>query len=103
MSISVANTPFSQHPFRMKKLSAIGEKGCKIDLKRIQLGDLDLKVTEVCLGCTTFGPKNTESESHAILDRAFERCVNFIDSAKGYPVDSRVSTAETSSTIMEIG
>lgn len=45
-----------------------------------------LAVTPICLGTMTFGEQVNEADSHAILDRALERGVNFLDTAEMYPV-----------------
>ena len=49
-------------------------------------GGSELRVSEICLGSMTFGVQNTETEGHAQLDFAFDRGVNFIDTAEMYPV-----------------
>src|SRR6185369_6902673 len=54
----------------------------------VQLGRSDLAVTPICLGTMTFGEQVDEPTSHAILDRAVERGINFIDTAEMYPVPS---------------
>lgn len=56
------------------------------------LGTAGPEVSEVCLGTMTFGQQNTEQEGHAQLDYAFERGVNFIDTAELYSVPSRPET-----------
>lgn len=55
-------------------------------LKRVRLGDSSLQVSEACLGTMTFGQQNTEEEAHAQLAYAWERGVNFLDTAEIYPV-----------------
>lgn len=47
-----------------------------------KLGHSDLSVSAICLGTMTFGEQNGEAEAHAQLDLAFERGVNFIDTAE---------------------
>lgn len=49
-----------------------------------KLGRTGLKVSELCLGTMTFGWGADEPTSHAILDRAFEAGINFIDTADIY-------------------
>ncbi|WP_271271917.1 NADP(H)-dependent aldo-keto reductase [Aliamphritea hakodatensis] len=49
------------------------------------LGDSDLNVSRVCLGTMTYSQDNTEAEAFAQLDYAFERGVNFVDTAEIYP------------------
>lgn len=60
------------------------------DLRR--LGRTDLKVSPIALGSMTWGEQNTEAESHAQLDRAFGRGVNFVDAAEIYPIPPRAET-----------
>jgi aryl-alcohol dehydrogenase (NADP+) len=62
-----------------------------VQLKR--LGRTGLKVTEICMGTMTFGNQAPEGIAHAILDRALEAGVNFIDTADIYPVPGSVKTA----------
>lgn len=57
-----------------------------------KLGDSDLEVSDVCLGTMTFGEQNGEGEGHEQLDMAFDRGVNFIDTAEMYPVPARAET-----------
>ena len=46
-------------------------------------------VTPICLGTMTFGEQVDEPTAHAILDRALERGINFIDTAEMYSVPAR--------------
>ena len=62
-------------------------------MKTKNLGRTGLKVTELCLGTMTFGHQCDEKTSFAILDKAAERGVNFIDTADVYPVPPTVDTA----------
>ncbi len=57
-----------------------------------RLGSSDLEVSAVCLGTMTFGEQNSEAEARDQLDYAFERGVNFIDTAEMYPVPPRAET-----------
>jgi aryl-alcohol dehydrogenase-like predicted oxidoreductase len=57
-----------------------------------QLGNTDIKVSELCLGTMTFGEQNSESEAHAQLDRAMDAGINFIDTAEMYPVPPKAKT-----------
>ena len=61
-------------------------------MKLVQLGQSDLQVTPICLGTMTFGEQVAQPEAHAILDRALERGVNFIDTAEMYSVPPRAET-----------
>ncbi len=57
-----------------------------------KLGKTDLSVSAICLGSMTWGQQNTEVEGHAQLDYAFDRGVNFIDSAEIYSIPPRPET-----------
>ncbi|MGV3614407.1 MAG: aldo/keto reductase [Fimbriimonas sp.] len=48
------------------------------------LGRTGLKVSRLCLGTMNFGPKTTEADSFAIMDRALELGINFWDTADVY-------------------
>ena len=55
-------------------------------MQHVRLGSTGLKVSRLCLGTMTFGYQCDEPTSRAILDRAFEGGVTFIDTADAYPV-----------------
>ncbi|MCC5638979.1 NADP(H)-dependent aldo-keto reductase [Nostoc sp. CHAB 5844] len=57
-----------------------------------QLGESDLKVSEICLGTMTYGRQNNIEEAHQQLDYAIANGVNFIDAAEMYPVPPREET-----------
>jgi aryl-alcohol dehydrogenase-like predicted oxidoreductase len=61
-------------------------------MEHITLGRSNLRVTPICLGTMTFGEQVAEADAHAILDRAVERGINFIDTAEMYPVPARAPT-----------
>ena len=65
-----------------------------------QLGRAGPKVSAVCLGTMTFGEQNSEAEAYSQLDLAFERGVNFIDTAEMYPVPARQQTYGASESII---
>ena len=48
------------------------------------LGRTGLKVSRLCLGTMNFGPRTTEPDSFAIMDRALAVGINFFDSANVY-------------------
>jgi NDP-hexose 2,3-enoyl reductase len=48
------------------------------------LGRTGLKVSRLCLGTMNFGPKTTEPDSFAIMDRALDHKINFFDTANVY-------------------
>ena len=57
-----------------------------------QLGESDLKVSEICLGTMTYGQQNTIEEAHQQLGYAVAQGVNFIDTAEMYPVPTRAES-----------
>jgi len=50
------------------------------------LGSSGLKVSSLCMGTMTFGNQADKKTSFAMLDRAWEAGINFIDTADGYPL-----------------
>ena len=58
-----------------------------------RMGRTGLKVTEICLGTMTFGHQCDERTSFAILDKAADRGVTFLDTADVYPVPPSVETS----------
>jgi aryl-alcohol dehydrogenase-like predicted oxidoreductase len=69
-------------------------------MRKIQLGRSDLQVTPVCMGTMTFGEQVNEANAHAIMDRAVERGINFIDTAEMYAVPARKETYGATETII---
>ena len=61
-------------------------------MQTVRLGASDLVVSRVCLGTMTFGEQVDERDSFAILDRALERGINFLDTAEMYPVPPKGET-----------
>ncbi len=53
-------------------------------MKYVHLGRSGLKVSRFCLGTMNFGPETNEPDSFAIMDRALELGINFIDTANVY-------------------
>ena len=51
-----------------------------------RLGRHGLEVPSLCLGTMTFGLQTAEPESFAILDRAYEMGLTFLDTADAYPL-----------------
>lgn len=64
------------------------------------MGRTGLKVTEICLGTMTFGYQCDERTSFAILDKAADRGVTFLDTADVYPVPPSPETAGRSEEII---
>jgi aryl-alcohol dehydrogenase-like predicted oxidoreductase len=69
-------------------------------MQTVQLGQSDLRVTPICLGTMTFGEQVDEAGTHAILDRAVQRGINFIDTAEMYPVPPRAETFSLTETFI---
>jgi aryl-alcohol dehydrogenase-like predicted oxidoreductase len=63
-----------------------------IPMKKVRLGHSDLHVTPICLGTMTFGEQVNEADAHAIMDRAVERGIDFLDTAEMYAVLTRAET-----------
>jgi aryl-alcohol dehydrogenase-like predicted oxidoreductase len=69
-------------------------------MNTVPLGQSDLHVSPICLGTMTFGEQVDEPHAHAILDRAVERGVNFLDTAEMYAVPARAETYGATETII---
>lgn len=50
------------------------------------IGRSGLRVSPICMGTMSFGTWSDKSESFRILDAAYERGINFYDTAEVYPV-----------------
>jgi aryl-alcohol dehydrogenase-like predicted oxidoreductase len=62
-------------------------------MKTVRMGRTGLKVSEICLGTMTFGYQCDEKTSFAIMSKAAEQGVFFIDTADVYPVPPAPETA----------
>jgi aryl-alcohol dehydrogenase-like predicted oxidoreductase len=62
-------------------------------MKLRRLGRTGLKVSEICLGTMTFGHQCDEKTSFAIMDKAADKGVFFLDTADVYPVPPSPETA----------
>jgi aryl-alcohol dehydrogenase-like predicted oxidoreductase len=69
-------------------------------MQTVKLGQSDLRVTPICLGTMTFGEQVAERDAFAIMDRAVERGVNFLDTAEMYAVPARKETFGATETII---
>jgi aryl-alcohol dehydrogenase-like predicted oxidoreductase len=69
-------------------------------MESTELGGGGLRVSRICLGTMTFGEQVDEASAHAILDRALERGVDFIDTAEMYAVPPRRETFGATETII---
>ena len=47
-----------------------------------KLGNTDIDVSTICLGTMTWGEQNSEKEAFEQMDYAFEKNVNFWDTAE---------------------
>ena len=65
-----------------------------------RLGRTDLIVSRICLGSMTWGQQNTEADGHVQMDLAFERGVNFIDTAELYPIPPKAETQGRTETMI---
>ena len=61
-------------------------------MEHARLGRTGLQVSRLCLGTMTFGLQSDESAAIAILDRAAEGGIDFIDTSDAYPLGGDLST-----------
>ena len=47
-----------------------------------RLGNTNLNVSLICLGTMTWGEQNSEQEGYEQMDYAFEKGINFFDTAE---------------------
>jgi len=64
------------------------------------IGKSGLRVSPLCMGTMTFGSFCDKNTSFAIMERAYERGINFFDTAELYPVPPRSSWAGTTEEIV---
>ena len=64
-------------------------------MNHVRLGRTGLQVSQLCLGTMTFGNQCDEAASHAILDRALDAGISFIDTADLYPASGPELIGET--------
>ena len=69
-------------------------------MEHTTLGPQGPRVSRICLGTMTFGEQVSQADAHAILDRAMERDVTFIDTAEMYAVPARRETFGATETII---
>lgn len=69
-------------------------------MHKVLLGNSKLNVSIIGLGTMTFGEQVSEKNSFEILDRAFDRGINFIDTAEMYPVPACSDTYGRSEDIL---
>jgi aryl-alcohol dehydrogenase-like predicted oxidoreductase len=61
-------------------------------MEHVRLGRSGLQVSRLCLGTMTFGLQTDEPTAHAILDRAAEGGIDFLDTSDAYPLGGDLST-----------
>jgi len=61
-------------------------------MEHVRLGRTGLKVSRLCLGTMTFGLQSDEAAAVAIMDRAADGGVDFIDTADVYPLGGTLDT-----------
>lgn len=64
------------------------------------IGKTGLRVTPIGLGTMSFGSWSDEAEAFKIMDRAYERGINFFDTAELYPVPPRAEDVGVTETII---
>jgi 1-deoxyxylulose-5-phosphate synthase len=62
-------------------------------MQHARLGRTGLQVSRICLGTMTFGLQVEEDASRAILDKAADAGVTFLDTADVYPLGGDLTTA----------
>src|SRR5579871_2414216 len=60
-------------------------------MEPVRLGRTGLQVSRLCLGTMTFGLQSDEGRAVAILDRAAEGGIDFLDSSDAYPLGGDLS------------
>jgi 1-deoxyxylulose-5-phosphate synthase len=61
-------------------------------MEHARLGRTGLQVSRLCLGTMTFGLQSDEETADAILDRAAEGGIDFLDTSDAYPLGGDLST-----------
>jgi 1-deoxyxylulose-5-phosphate synthase len=61
-------------------------------MEHTRLGRTGLQVSRLCLGTMTFGLQSDEYTSVAILDRAADAGIDFLDTSDAYPLGGELST-----------
>ena len=63
-------------------------------MKYAKLGNTDIEVSKICVGCMSFGKAGTmhdwtldENESEHVIRHALELGINFFDTANGYSAE----------------
>lgn len=72
----------------------------QVALERARFGRTGLEVSRICLGTMTFGLQCDEATARAILDRAYESGIDFLDTADSYPLGSTLETVGVTEEIL---
>ena len=56
------------------------------------IGKTGLRVSSICMGTMTFGSSTSKDEAFKILNMAYDRGINFFDTAELYPVSPKKET-----------
>ena len=68
-------------------------------MKHRYIGRSGLRVSPICMGTMSFGTWSDKQESFRILEKAYERGINFYDTAEVYPVPPTAELAGLTETI----
>ncbi|WVY96063.1 hypothetical protein V8G54_028214, partial [Vigna mungo] len=80
---------------KKKSSASVWPLFCALNNQPLQyrkLGESDLNISEITLGTMTFGEQNTEKEAHDILNYAFDRGINALDTSEAYPIPMKKET-----------
>ena len=55
-------------------------------------GNINLNISAICLGTMTFGEQNSQTEAFEQMDYAYEKGINFFDTAEMYPIYPKKET-----------
>jgi 1-deoxyxylulose-5-phosphate synthase len=69
-------------------------------MEHARLGRTGLQVSRLCLGTMTFGLQRDEPAAVAILDRAAEGGIDFIDTSDAYPLGGDLTTSGVTEEIL---
>ena len=67
------------------------------------IGKSGLRVSPICMGTMSFGSWSNKAEAFRILDKSYERGINFFDTAEIYPVPPDASTIGLTEEFLENG
>ena len=65
-------------------------------MEHVRLGRSGLQVSRLCLGTMTFGLQSDETIAIAIMDRAAEAGVDFLDTSDAYPLGGDLASRSVS-------